>query len=48
MPHVETLTDVPKDKVDEIVKDFESEGASVKKTEQKNGLWTVVATFPDK
>jgi uncharacterized protein with GYD domain len=46
MPHTETIKDVPDDKVDEVVQDFESEGAKVEKTEQSNGKWTVVATFP--
>jgi hypothetical protein len=41
------LTEVPDSKVNEIVGDFESEGASVTKTQQANGNWTVTATFPD-
>jgi hypothetical protein len=47
MPHTETVTDVPDDKVDQVVEDYESEGATVQKTRQPNRLWTVVATFPD-
>lgn len=41
------LTDIPGGDVDEVVRDFESEGATVEKTEQPNGMWTVTATFPD-
>ncbi|MBO8134134.1 MULTISPECIES: hypothetical protein [Dickeya] len=43
---VNELTDIPSDQVDEVVKDFESEGAVVEKIKQPNGLWTVKATFP--
>jgi hypothetical protein len=46
MPRVETLSDVPDSEVDQVVKDFESEGAKVTKTQQPDGKWTVVATFP--
>lgn len=46
MARVETLTDVPDDLVDERVAGFEAEGATVKKTKQANGLWTIEATFP--
>lgn len=48
MARVEVLTDVPGNKVDKIVSDFERAGAQVAKTEQQNGKWTVTATFPDK
>ncbi|MGA2465844.1 MAG: hypothetical protein ABSH06_16010 [Thermodesulfobacteriota bacterium] len=47
MPRVETLTDIPDNDVDKVVSDFESEGATVTKTRQANGMWTVVATFPN-
>jgi hypothetical protein len=47
MPRVETLTDIPDSDVYRVVKDFESEGAKVTKTKQANGMWTVVATFPN-
>lgn len=47
MPRVETLTDIPDTEVDQVVNDFKSEGATVTKTRQANGMWTVVATFPD-
>lgn len=46
MPNVETLTDVSDSDVDQIVSDFEKAGATVTKTKQANGLWTVKATFP--
>lgn len=42
-----TLTDVPAREVDRVVRDFRSEGAEVEKMRQRNGLWTVIATFPD-
>lgn len=41
-----TLENVPDSDVDEVVADFESEGATVKK-EKENGTWKVIATFPD-
>ncbi len=47
MPRVRTLTDIPDNEVDQVVRDFESEGATVTKKRQPNGMWTVVATFPD-
>lgn len=42
-----TLVDVPDRDVDQLVRDFRSEGAVVKKIRQRNRLWTVTATFPD-
>jgi hypothetical protein len=48
MPRVEVLTDIPDSQVDQVVEDFESEGATATKTRQANGLWTVRATFPDR
>jgi len=42
-----TLTDVSAEELKEIVKDFESEGATVETTKQPNGLWTVKATWPE-
>lgn len=45
MPHIEELTDVPTSDLDELVEDFESEGATVETTKQPNGKWTVRATF---
>jgi hypothetical protein len=46
MSRKEVLPDVLEHEVDEIVDDFESEGATVEKTKQANGLWTLTATFP--
>ncbi len=40
------LENVPDSDVDEVVADFESEGATVTK-EKENGTWKVTATFPD-
>ncbi|PSJ17311.1 hypothetical protein [Nitrosomonas supralitoralis] len=41
------LTDIPNDEVDEVVNDFQSEGAKTVKELQPNGNWTVRATFFD-
>ena len=43
----QTLTDIPDGKLDEIVSDFESEGADVVKRRQPDGNWTVIATLPE-
>ncbi len=47
MSIVRTLKDIPESEVDEIVKDFESEGCTVEKEKQPNGKWTVRATCPE-
>jgi hypothetical protein len=47
MPHQEILSDIPESDLDRVVKDFESEGATVTKKKQPDGNWTVTATFPD-
>ena len=47
MPTVRTLTSVPAEEKDEIVRDFRSEGASVQEISEKDGSFTVIATFPD-
>lgn len=47
MPRKEELRDIPESELQEVVKDFESEGATVTTVKQPNGLWTVIATFPD-
>ena len=41
----QTLTDVPASKIDEIIRDFESEGGIVVKRQQNDGNWTVIATL---
>jgi hypothetical protein len=41
------LTDIPTSEVDEVVSDFESEGCTVTKEKQNNGLWTVRASCPE-
>ena len=43
-----TLTDIPDSDVSEVVSDFESEGCTVTKVKQANGLWTVKALCPEK
>ena len=40
------LENIPDSEVDEVVGDFESEGATVVK-EKENGTWRVTATFPN-
>jgi hypothetical protein len=47
MSRIEVLKDVPRSELDEVVNDFKSEGAIVKKEKQENGLWKVTATFVD-
>lgn len=46
MSNRKKLTDIPDSEVDQIVKDFESEGCVVKKVRQGNGKWTVIADCP--
>lgn len=41
------LRDVPPDHVDEVVSEFEADGATVSKTQQADGNYTVTATYPD-
>lgn len=41
------LTDIPDGEVDEVVNDFQSEGAKTTKELQPNGNWTVRAIFFD-
>ena len=47
---VRTRTDVPPDRVDDVVAGFKAQGASVVKELQDDdsGNYTVIATFPDK
>jgi hypothetical protein len=47
MPHTETLTNVPSSEKEEVVSDFESEGATVQSQREPDGTWTITATFPD-
>ena len=47
MPIERVLTDIPESEVEQVVSDFESEGCSVSKERQANGLWTVRAICPD-
>ena len=42
------LTDIPENELDKVVEDFESDGCTVSKKKQDNGLWTVTAICPDK
>lgn len=47
MSRIEEQKNVSNDKVDQVVADYESEGATVEKIKQADGNWTVRATFPD-
>jgi len=47
MARVEELTDIPSDQVEDVISDFNSEGAQVEKISQPDGNWTVRATFSD-
>ncbi len=42
-----TLDNVPNSEVKQVAEDFESEGATVTKTQNPDGTWNVVADFPD-
>jgi hypothetical protein len=44
---IHTQTDVPKGEVPRVVAGFKAEGATVVTKEQTDGLFTVIATFPD-
>ncbi|MEW6417521.1 MAG: hypothetical protein AB1480_05290 [Nitrospirota bacterium] len=48
MSKVEILEDVSDSEVQKVVENFKRAGAQVSTTRQDNGLWKVVATFPDK
>lgn len=47
MDRTSAIKDVPKKSLKEIQSDFESEGAKVTLVAQPDGLWTVLARFPD-
>jgi hypothetical protein len=47
MPRIEELEGIPSSDVEEVISDFESEGAQVEKILQEDGNWTVRARFPD-
>ncbi len=47
MGRVVVIKDVPKDKKDEVKKTQEDGGATVKVTDQGNGLYTIEATYPN-
>ena len=47
MPRIEELDNIPNSDVEEVISDYESEGAQVEKIQQDDGRWTVRATFPD-
>ena len=41
------IKDIPKDKVEDVVKSFEREGCSTEIIKQSNGLYTVIANCND-
>lgn len=47
MSRIEIVTDVPLTDLDELVEDFETDGAEVRTKEQADGKWVAVAVFPD-
>lgn len=47
MARREVIKGVPEDRIEQLVYDFESEGAQVTREKQADGKWTVVATFPN-
>jgi subtilisin-like proprotein convertase family protein len=46
MPRTENLTDIPESDLQQLVGDFESEGATVTKKKQPDGNWTLEVQFP--
>ncbi len=49
MPKKETLTDIPADKIDEVIQNYKDSGATeVTKTKQPDGRYTITATFDRK
>ena len=47
MATIKVLKDIPESDVDQVIRDFESEGCSVEKEKQPNGKYSVRATCPD-
>lgn len=47
MPTELKLTDIPPEDVDEVIRDFESEGCTATRTEQRDGNFTVTAQCPE-
>jgi hypothetical protein len=45
MEQEHVLRDIPEDEIKKIVADYQSEGAAVTVARQKDGLWTVRASF---
>ncbi len=46
-PRLEVLTDVPEEKLSELVRDFEATGANVKASRQEDGRWRIEALFTE-
>lgn len=44
---METIRDIPENKVQSIVASYESEGFSTQVVKQPNGLYTIIATKKD-
>lgn len=45
MEQERVLTDIPDDQKEQVIADFQSEGAAVTVVRQKNGRWTLRASF---
>ena len=45
MAKQENLNNIPDSEVNEVVSDFESEGATVTKTQNPDGTWNVIAIW---
>lgn len=45
-PRRQTIRSVPNTSLDQLVRAFENDGATVQKTREADGTWTLVATFP--
>jgi hypothetical protein len=45
---VQTITDVPPEKLQSVVNGFKAQGATIEVKDQPNGNYTVIATFPAK
>ncbi len=47
MAHTVVMRDVPPDQLDTVTSDYQLENATVTKTQQADGNYTVTAVFPD-
>lgn len=45
-PYIEVLTDVPREKLERVIRGFTLDGAEVSTELQSDGAWKVTAQFP--